>query len=70
MAFKLKVILDSAAFEENRAAEVSRILRDVARRVEEKFGAGNIRDSDGNPIGNWEFEVGIEICPECGAEKS
>jgi len=58
--FSLTFRIDNAAFVEDPAAEVARILRDVAGKVErgEGFTAGDahmrpIRDSNGNRIGEY-----------------
>ena len=45
---------DNAAFEdENLKEEVIRILHEIADKVSINFTLGNIRDINGNPIGNW-----------------
>ncbi len=53
--FKLSFETGNAAFDETPATEIARILRDIARKVEqgESFG-GRIRDVNGNTIGLWE----------------
>ena len=50
----LTIRTDNAAFQDgNRAAEVARILRHVAARIEAIGSpAGILRDSNGNPVGN------------------
>lgn len=56
--FKLQIACDNAAFEDDASAEIARILRDVANRVErgecrdyDKF--LSLRDVNGNPVGTF-----------------
>lgn len=55
LRFKLQIACDNAAFEDDRATELARILRDLASRLErgEKLeGPGCIvRDINGNFVG-------------------
>jgi hypothetical protein len=58
MLFVAEIECDNAAFEDNRAAEVARILRELADRVVDSspdtlnFG---LRDFNGNLVGAAEF---------------
>lgn len=48
--------MDNAAFEEEPATEISRILRDLAERVELGSGYENLRDINGNTVGTFRIE--------------
>lgn len=51
--FELEIETDGAAFDP-LSAEVARILRDIASRVEsESDVSGRIRDINGNTVGWW-----------------
>jgi len=52
MKFKIEFGMDNAAFEE-QAEEVSRILTETAHKVRHGEDFGNIRDINGNRIGEW-----------------
>lgn len=45
----------NAAFGENPAEEMARILRDIAERIEQGQENGKARDINGNSIGSWWF---------------
>ena len=52
--FKLWITMENAAFEAAPQAEVCRILRDVAERIESNgYWEGNIRDVNGNRVGQY-----------------
>ena len=54
--FRLQVRTDSAAFEDDPAPELARILRDVAGRIEAGQDIGHyltIHDVNGNPVGQY-----------------
>ena len=58
--FELKFSLDSAAFGDNRASEIARILRNLADTIEDLVRhdalgtySGGTRDINGNTIGKW-----------------
>lgn len=44
---------DNAAFEEQPAAELARILRHIARAVERGDFQGQAVDANGNTVGSW-----------------
>lgn len=53
--FKLKVTMDNSAFDDRE--ELPRILRALADRLEnEKTYMGNVRDINGNTVGNFIVE--------------
>ena len=52
--FKLEFETGNAAFDETE--EISRILRDVARRIETGATSGKIRDTNGNAVGSFSFD--------------
>jgi hypothetical protein len=51
---------DNAAFEGDAGPELSRILRGLARRLEDGETQGRLRDSNGNTVGRFELEGGAE----------
>ena len=52
--FGLQFDTDNSAFDEQPATEIARILREVAKRVEENGdGDGKIFDANGNAIGRF-----------------
>lgn len=54
MKFTMRVNCDNAAFAEDPNGELARILREVARQVEEDGRSSNsIRDLNGNLVGHW-----------------
>lgn len=58
--FTLSINTDNAAFEDDRGAEVARILRMIADEVEggvdrDSGHDGNGRDINGNTVGKWEL---------------
>ena len=54
--FVLKMTCDNAAFCDGAlTAEVTRILRDAARRVERDNMSGQLRDINGNTVGEFTF---------------
>jgi hypothetical protein len=65
MQFKLEIDCGNAAFEDDAAAEIARILADLANRLQhEQMQAGNrvhvehsVRDVNGNRCGNWAFAL-------------
>jgi hypothetical protein len=56
--FTLRIETDHAAFEEP-GAELARILRGLADKLEDTPGAGtgNLRDVNGNQVGCWFLSV-------------
>ena len=55
MKFVINIECDNAAFAEDPEYEVSRILREVAKQVEDGFVTIYLRDTNGNPVGMAEF---------------
>ncbi len=53
MEFELKFECDNAAFAEDYAGEVARILKLVASQVERGSRAGRAVDAYGNTVGYW-----------------
>ena len=56
MEFKLAIESGNEAFTEDPEAEVARILREVADKLQHENG-GNIRDINGNTVGLYELLV-------------
>jgi hypothetical protein len=54
--FNLKFDTDNAAFEDEPRAEISRILRAVARRVDSGADFGRVADENGNSVGSFTYE--------------
>lgn len=52
--FTLEVSTENAAFDDDPAAELCRILRAVADAIEGGADEGPIRDANGNTVGQWE----------------
>jgi hypothetical protein len=58
MAFRLRIDTGNAAFDDdNRYAEVARILRALADRLDDRPGqtGGLVVDINGNNVGTWRF---------------
>ena len=58
MEFTLKINMDNAAFDRGEGRELARLLRAVAKRVDETGAGendGTIRDINGNKVGSWEI---------------
>lgn len=62
--FTLNISTDNAAFTENPAAEVARILSDVAHYLTAGHGGygirsddGGMRDLNGNTVGRWHLDA-------------
>lgn len=56
--FRVLIKTDNAAFEEEgRGTETARILRQVAYRLGCGDEAGNVRDINGNPVGDFGFHT-------------
>lgn len=47
--------LGNSAFGDDREAEVARLLREVAKRVEDGAESGTIKDINGNTVGEFSF---------------
>lgn len=54
--FKIEISTDNAAFQDDPGAEVARILREVAERVEAGELSRTVRDYNGNGVGSFWFE--------------
>ena len=57
--FQMKIDTDNAAFEDDPGAEVARILRGVADKVEQGVASGHFQtafDVNGNDIGRWKLD--------------
>lgn len=52
--FTLTISTANAAFDDQPATEIARILRDVAKRVEDGELSGNLRDVNGNGVGAFD----------------
>ena len=54
-SFVLKIESGNAAFSDgNAGSEVARILRELARKVEDSSdGSGRLFDANGNGVGHW-----------------
>lgn len=61
MSFKLQIDLDNDAFEGDPRPELSRLLTQVALRVQNNAtayeGTGKIQDTNGNYVGRWDYLV-------------
>lgn len=59
MTLRIKINLDNAAFEDGGAAEVARILADLAERIPDPLDATNgklsLHDANGNYVGEAEI---------------
>jgi hypothetical protein len=57
MAFKMQFETDNAAFDDDKGAEIARILRDAADTIERSIGTRGgdvfVRDSNGNKVGKY-----------------
>jgi hypothetical protein len=54
--FNLKFDADNAAVEDDPRAEIARILRAVARRVDSGADFGKVADGNGNSVGSFTYE--------------
>ena len=57
--FTLQFTTDNAAFEDCPEAEIARILRNIADRVDQGSDEGVAMDANGNRVGTWSW-----IAPE------
>jgi len=55
--FRLQIETGNAAFHEDGAGEISRILENVAERVKNGDHTGIVRDVNGNTVGSFELEI-------------
>lgn len=65
---RIKIETNNAAFGEDPAPEVARILRKAAQDIEEHGidAAGSLFDINGNKVGTLDIDSGA-VCPSCGA---
>ena len=55
--FRMEFETENEAFSDgNAAAEIWRILREIASRVASGYTSGKVRDTNGNSVGTWEVE--------------
>ena len=54
MEFNLRFNIDNAAFSDYPEGEISSILGKVINKVNDGDEDGQIRDTNGNPVGEWE----------------
>lgn len=54
---RVAVAIRNAAFEEDPGAELARILREAAERLEQGETAGNLRDFNGNAVGSFAIQA-------------
>lgn len=63
MKFTLNFDMDNAAFknehDEPELAEIQRILRNVNRSLSDGYHGNIIKDINGNSVGNWNIEPGV-----------
>lgn len=55
--FRVLIKTDNAAFDDNRDLEVARILRGVVADLEQGVSARNLRDVNGNHVGDFGFVI-------------
>lgn len=55
--FRVLINIDNAAFEDGRDAELARILREVADKLDDGVSAGNVRDYNGNTVGDFGVRI-------------
>lgn len=53
--FRINFGTDNAAFDDEAGTETCRILRSIAKNIENGDLYGPVRDINGNLIGNWEL---------------
>lgn len=54
MNAKIKILMDNAAFEDQPATELARILRNLAEKIESGTCACTLYDLNGNSVGRFE----------------
>lgn len=55
--FKLEFRTGNAAFEDCAEQEISRILKEIANKVEDGSTGGKVKDINGNTIGEWDLNI-------------
>ncbi len=53
--FIFKIETDNDAFREDDTAEIARLLREAADKLEEGQTARGVKDLNGNRVGQWEY---------------
>ena len=53
--FRINFGTDNAVFDDKAGSETCRILRSIAKKIENGDLYGPVRDVNGNLIGNWEL---------------
>ena len=61
--FTLAIDTDNAAFDEGGGAEIARILREVAERIERGDVSGSARDINGNTVCHFEWDTTEPLGP-------
>lgn len=57
MSLRVEIETDNAAFDPpHRSAELARIMRTIAARIEAGETRGVVWDVNGNNVGDWEFD--------------
>lgn len=55
--FRVLIQVDNAAFDDGRNHEVARILREVADGLDQDVSGGNVRDINGNTVGDFGYRI-------------
>lgn len=55
--FTLTIETDNAAFTDDAAREVARILRQLAKKLEDGKDSGKVMDLNGNSVGSFELSA-------------
>lgn len=50
----IQINTDNAAFED-KEEEISRLLKEVSRKIENGISSGNLKDLNGNNVGNFDL---------------
>lgn len=53
MKAKIEIVMDNAAFNDEPATELARILRELAEEIENGQGSCQLRDINGNAVGTF-----------------
>lgn len=51
--FKMELVLENAAFEDDMQGEIASLLEDAAVKVTEGYVTQTLRDTNGNIVGAW-----------------
>ena len=63
-AFNMAIKLGDAAFVSEGVAELSRVIRVVANKIEHGETVGNIKDINGNTVGTFEVTKPVYVTGE------